>query len=103
MILAEHLELLLGRGRFGERREAAQVAEEAGDVGPVAGEKLLARVGGDELGNLRREEARQLRPLPLDGVDQPRVRDRDRRLIGERLHQLDLLVGERLRNVAAYG
>ena len=30
--------------------------------------------------------------LPLDGVDQPGVRNRDRSLIGERLDQLDVLV-----------
>jgi hypothetical protein len=52
-------------------------------------------------GDLRRDEAGQLRPLPLDGSDQLRVRDRDRRLVGERLDELDLLVGESSRNVAA--
>jgi hypothetical protein len=34
--------------------------------------------------------------LPLDRVDQARVRDCDRRLVGEGLHERDVLVGERL-------
>jgi hypothetical protein len=36
----------------------------------------------------------------LEGVDQPRVRDGDRRLVGEGLDELDLLVGKRLRRPA---
>ena len=34
--------------------------------------------------------------LMLEGVDQPRVRDGDRRLVSEGLHELDVLVGKRL-------
>src|SRR5207245_9812441 len=76
------------------RRKCAEVAEEAGDVLAVAGEQWLALFRGDERGDLRRDEARQFRALPLDGVDQTGVRDRDRGLVGERLHELDLLVRE---------
>ena len=48
-----------------------------------------------------REEARQLGPLALDGVEQPRVRDRDGRLVGERRDELDLPVGEQPRGAPA--
>jgi hypothetical protein len=60
-------------------------------------QQLLAVLARDELGHLRREKSRQLGTLPLDGGEQTRVRKHDRRLIGERLHQHDLLVGEPLR------
>jgi len=39
--------------------------------------------------------------LPLDGLEQPRVRDRDRRLIGKGLHQLDIVIGKRARVAAS--
>ena len=103
VIRTEHLEQLFGRGRLGERREAPEVGEETGDVGAVAGEQLLALLRGDERGNLRRDEARQLRALPLHGIEQPRVGDRDGRLVGERPDEFDVLVGERPRNVTADG
>jgi hypothetical protein len=61
----------------------------------MAGQQLLALGRGDEIRNGLRDEARQLGPLALDGVEQPCVRDRDRRLVGERLDELDLFVGER--------
>jgi len=98
---AKHLEQLLRRSGLGEGREAAKVGEEAGNVGAVTGEQLLALLRGDERGDLRRDEAGQLRPLPLDGVDQACIRDRDRRLVGERLDELDELVRERPRDIAA--
>ena len=41
--------------------------------------------------------------LCLDRGDQPRVGDRDRRLVGEGLHELDEIVGERPRYVASDG
>ncbi|HEX9349949.1 MAG TPA: hypothetical protein VF877_01615 [Gaiellaceae bacterium] len=47
------------------------------------------------------DKAGHLRPLPLDGVNQLRVRDRDRRLVGECLDELHLLVGERSGDIAA--
>ena len=95
MVLAQHVKEFLGRGCLGECSEAAQVAEEAGDVGAVAGEQLLAFLAGDELCHLRREEAGELGSLSLDRVEQARVRDRDRGLVGERLDECDVLVGER--------
>jgi hypothetical protein len=67
----------------------------------VAGEQPFALLGGDELGDLGREEARELLPLTLDGVEQPRVRDRDCRLVGERRDELDLPVDERTRGAPA--
>jgi hypothetical protein len=94
VVRAEHLEQLFGRSRFGERRETAQIGEQTADVGAMSREQLFALLRGDELGDLRREEALQLGALPLHGVEQPCVRDRDGRLIGERLGELDLLVGE---------
>jgi len=56
VVRAEHLEQLLRRGRLGERREAAEIGEQAGDVGAVPGEQLLALLRGDEFGHLRRKE-----------------------------------------------
>jgi len=101
VVRAQHFEQLLRRSGLGERREAAEVTEEAGDIGPVAGEQLLTLLRRDELRDLRRDEARQLRPLALDGVDQPCVGNRDRRLVGEGPHQLDLVIREQPRIVAA--
>ena len=101
VVRAQHLEQLLRRGRLGERREAAEIGEQAGDVRAVAREQLLALLRGDERGHLRREEAGQLGPLPLHGVEQPRVGDRDGRLVGERRDELDLPVDERPRDAPA--
>ena len=100
VVLPQHVDQLLGRSRFGESGEAAQVAEQARDVRAVPGQELLAVVAGDELGHLRRDEPGQLRALPLDRIDQARVRDRDRRLVGEGLDERDVVVGERLRFTA---
>ena len=65
-------------------------------MGAVAGQQLLAPLAGDEVGHLRREEARQLHALAVKRGEQPRIGDRDRRLIGKRRHQPDLVVGEHL-------
>ena len=94
VVRAKHLEQLFRRSRLGERGETAKVAEETGDVGAVAGQQLFALLRRDELGDGRRDEAGQLRALPLDGVDQPRVGDRYGRLIGECPDELDVVVGE---------
>ena len=56
----------------------------------------LAVVAREQLGDLRRDEARELGALSLDPLEQPRVRDRYRRLVGEGLHELDVLVEKRL-------
>ena len=101
VIRAEHLEQLFGRGRLGERREASEVREQTRDIGAVPREQPLALVGGDERGDLRREEAGQLRPLPLHGIEQPCVGDRDGGLVGEGLDELDLPVRERSRDAPA--
>jgi len=97
VVVAKHFEQLFGSRGLCEGREAAQVAEENGDVGAVTGQKPFAVLAGQQLRDARRNETRQLRPLSFHRVEQPRVRDRDRRLIGERPHELDVLVGERLR------
>jgi hypothetical protein len=36
VVRAEDLEQLFGRGRFGERRETAQIGEQTGDVGAMS-------------------------------------------------------------------
>ena len=48
-----------------------------------------------------RQESGELGSLALHGLDEAGVRDGDRSLIGERLHQIDLLVGERPGHVPA--
>ena len=67
----------------------------------MTGEKLLAALGGDQVGDLRRDKTGKLRPLPLDGIQETRVCDRDRCLIREGRDELDFLVGEKPRYVAA--
>ena len=57
MIFAQHRHDLLGLGGFGERREAAQIAEHDRDVAAVAVEHLLVAVAENEFGDLRRQEA----------------------------------------------
>src|SRR5215211_8250955 len=100
VVVAQDVEQLLGRGRLRERGEAAQVEEETCDVGAVARQELLAVPARDQLGHLGREEAGELSPLPLDGLEQARVRERDRGLVGEGLEELDVLLGECLRLAA---
>ena len=62
----------------------------------MAGEHLLAFLRGDELGDLRRHEAGELRSLPLDRLHQARIGDRDRGLVGKGPQELDLVVGKGL-------
>jgi hypothetical protein len=93
VVLAQDVEQILGRSRLGEGGETAQVAKQARDVRAVPGQQLLALCARDQLRDLRRDEAGELGPLALDRVEQARVRDRDRGLIGERLDERDVLVG----------
>ena len=97
VVLAQHLEDLLRRSGLDERREPPEVAEHARHIRAMSGQKTLAVLAGDEFRDLRRDESRQLGPLPLDRVDQTRVCERNRGLIGEGLNQRNVLCGERLR------
>jgi hypothetical protein len=45
----------------------------------MPGQEPFALVARDQVCHLRRDEARELRPLPLDRVDETRVRKRDAR------------------------
>jgi hypothetical protein len=49
----------------------------------VPGQELLAVPVGDELCHLRGDEPGELRAVPLDGLEQARIRNRDRRLVGK--------------------
>src|SRR5215475_5229766 len=95
----QDLEQLFRSSRLGEGGEAPEIAEEAGDVGAMASKQLLAPLRRDELCDLRRDETGQLCPLSLDRLEQPRVRDRDRRLVSESLDELDLVIGEGTRSL----
>ena len=55
VVRPQHTEDLLRLDGLGERREAAEVAEDDGDRAPVAIEELLSLVAGDELTDLGRE------------------------------------------------
>jgi hypothetical protein len=55
----------------------------------VARQELLAIAAGDERGDLRRQEPRELRPLALDGLEQSGVPDTDRGLVRERRREPD--------------
>src|SRR5206468_804158 len=57
VILAEHAHHLLGLGGLGERREAAQVEEDHGDLAAVSAEGVLSVAADDQLRELGREEA----------------------------------------------
>ena len=100
VVLAQDVEQLLGGRRLAECGEPAQIREETRDVRAMAGQELLAVPAGDELCHLRRDEPGELRALPLDRLDQARIRNGDRRLVGEGLDQRDVLVAERLRFAA---
>ena len=89
VVLAEHAQHLLRLGGLGERRESAQVAEEGGDLAPVPGQEAFPLVAREQIRDLW-SEARQLRPLPLHGLVEPHVLDRDHDVVGERLDQPDL-------------
>ena len=56
--------------------------------------QLMAHIGKELRLVLAR--LRELAALVLNLIEQPRVLDRDHRLVGEGRHQLDLLVGEKL-------
>src|SRR5262245_32630315 len=49
----QHLEQLFRGSRLGERGKAPEVAEEAGDINPVAAKQLLSLFGGKERRDLR--------------------------------------------------
>ena len=55
---------------------------------------------GDQVRDLRRHEARELRALALDCVEEPGVGERDGGLVGEGLNEGDVVVGERPRLTA---
>ena len=60
VVLAQHVEQLLRRGGLGEGREAAQVAEQARDVGAVSGQEPLAvaaRTSSATWGETKRESS----------------------------------------------
>src|SRR5262249_60408116 len=85
---------LLRRLRAEPRRVADHYLGQADD-GVERGAQLVAHAGDE----LRFVFARllQLPILVLDLMEQPRVFNRDHRLVGESLHEHDLLVGERLK------
>ena len=77
------------------RRVAIDVVEDEFGItedGVERGAQLVAHIGEE----LRFVLARlgELPALVLDFVEQPHILNRDHRLVGEGLHQLDLLVGE---------
>ena len=73
VVLAQHVEQLLGLGGLGEGRVAAEVAEHGRHRTPVAGEQPLPVRRAHQRGHLRREEPRQLLALPLHRGQEPRV------------------------------
>jgi hypothetical protein len=104
-------------GAFGKPGEAAQIAEQRGDLAAMAFQLPLCARGNDEVGDLRRQKAPQpahaldladlvgdagfelliqlddfFRPL-AQLIEQPCVLDGDHRLRGKVLHQRDLLLG----------
>ena len=97
MVLPQHVEQLLWRGSFGESRKAAKVRKEARDVRAVPRQEPFPLFARDQVRHLRGDEARELRTLPFDCLDQARVCQRDRSLVGERLNERDVTVRERLR------
>ena len=103
VVAAEEAEHLLRLSRLGERREVAQVAEHRGDLAPVAGEERLALGARDQLRDLRREEPCQLAALALDRLEEPRIGDPDRRLLGEADGERPLAIAERPDLVAGQG
>jgi hypothetical protein len=74
VVLPQDVEELLGRCRFGKGSEAAEVREEARDVGAVSGQEPLPVFARDQICHLRRDEAREVRPPPFDCLDQARIR-----------------------------
>jgi len=93
---AQHVEQLLRRSRLGERREAAQIEEERGNVRTVPRQEPFTGFGRHEVCNLRRDEPKQRRTLPFHRFEEAGVRERDRGLVGEGLNERDVIIGERL-------
>src|SRR5207237_4609705 len=58
--------------------------------------QLCAVLAGDELRDLRRDQTLNLLTMTSDSLKELDVRDRDRRLVSERLEEFDLLRGEGL-------
>jgi hypothetical protein len=94
VILGKNVDELLRLGCLRKGRESAEVEVHDCDVGAMAGQDLPAVLARDELSDLGRNEAGELGALPLDRFEEPRVRDRDRGLVGERLGEGDVLVAE---------
>ena len=69
VVLAQGLEQFFRRSRLGERGEPTQVAEQTGDVRAVSREQPLAVVARDQLGDGRRDEARELGSLAFHRLD----------------------------------
>jgi hypothetical protein len=61
----------------------------------MPGQEPFALVARNQVCHLPREEARELRPLPLNRLDETRVRERDRGLVGKRLHERGVIVRKR--------
>jgi hypothetical protein len=95
VVVADDLDELLRLRRFGERCEPAEIEVRDRDVRPVSDEKLCSLVTRDQLGDLRRKEPGQLSLLSLDCLEEAGGGNRDRTLVGERRHELDLVVRER--------
>ena len=68
MVLAQERHHVFRIGGLGKAREAAQVAEQRGDLAAVAFQLLLVSRRDDQVGNLRRQEAAQP-PHALDLAD----------------------------------
>src|SRR5690349_21296006 len=95
VVLANQFQQLLGRCHLGEAGVAAKVGEKHRYVRTVPGEQPLPVRTREQLRYLRRDKTRQLRTLAFDCVEETRVRDRDRCLVGECADDADLLVRER--------
>ena len=95
VILADNLDQLLRLGGLGKRGEATQVEVDNADIGAVPGEEAAAVLGREEGRDLGRHETCELNPLLLDRLKELRVADRDRALIREGCHQVDLFRVER--------
>src|SRR5437773_8077616 len=90
VVLANDIDQLLGLGRLHERGKPTQVEVDDGDLGTMPREELCALVARDQRGDLWRDKSRELGLLALDSLEQLRVADRDRALVRESRHELDL-------------
>jgi hypothetical protein len=66
----------------------------------VSRQQPFAVFARDQVCDLGRDEARELRALALDCVEEPGVGQGDGRLVGEGLNERDVVVRERLRLAA---